>query len=291
MDWRSKARAQRVLGRVPYGTHMNYVLQRFVTHTYPRRGAALDEVVATARRHHGNIERFGPRPASASTTLEFGAGWDLATPVAMAALGVERQLVLDLRRVARLSLVRGAVEDLSERGLLTAPAVPAGGATLSSYLDPLGIEYQAPADARHTGLPDGSVDVALSTSTLEHIGVDDIRTILAELRRVLRADGVCSFAIDYHDHYASGDPSIHGLHFLRYPAPAWKRWNCALQFQNRLRHPDFLDLFDEGGFEVLDVEAVHDPSLPDHIELAAEFRHYTDAELRTTDGWFVLRPR
>lgn len=288
MDWRRKAGVQRVLGRAPGGRHLNFLLQRFVTHTYPRRRRRLAEVVDTAARHRREIERFVPRPLSQVSTLEFGAGWDLATPLALAGQGIGHQLLVDIERVARPSLVRGVIADLQAGGHL--PARAASGRTVEQLVEPFGIEYRAPADARATGLADGSIDAALSTSTLEHISPDDIAAILDELHRVLRPDGICSFAIDYHDHFAGADPSIHALNFLRFTEDEWQRWNCPMQFQNRLRHPDYLALIAAAGFAVLDVEAVVDPSLPTEIELAPEFRHHRPDDLRITDGWFVLRP-
>lgn len=289
MDWRLKARIQRVLGRIPFGRDCNYLLQRFVTHTYPRRGPVLDQVVSTAARHRDNIEGFGGRPLESSTSLEFGAGWDLAAPLALAGYGIGTQLLFDIEPVARATLVHRVIADLVERGHLPGP-VPSS-ASIDELVGRFGISYRAPGDARATGLTDRSVDVVISTSTLEHIAPPDIEAILAEMRRVLRPEGICSFAIDYHDHFAGADGTIHSLNFLRFPSTEWARWNCPMQFQNRLRHPDFVELFERAGFEVADVDAIVDPSLPDDIEICEEFAHYDAADLRITDGWFVLRPR
>ena len=133
------------------------------------------------------------------------------------------------------------------------------------------------------------MDVVTSTSTLEHVARDDIEAILRELRRVLAPDGVCSFAIDYHDHYASGT-DVHPLNFLSYDDRAWRRWNSEFQFQNRLRHPDYVAMFEEAGFDVVEVEELSDLGERDLPPLADAFAaRYTDAELLVTDGWFVLR--
>lgn len=289
VNWQTKSRIQSVLSRAPLGDQINHLIQRYVTKSSPRTGAVLDEVVATAHRHHDNVRRFSARSPESCSTLEFGAGWDLATPIALTSLGIGHQTLLDVRRVARASLVRRVMIELIDRGDLSCPYPRRS--TLEVMLRPLDIEYRAPSDARNCGLPDHSVDVALSTSTLEHIPPQDIRAIMEELKRVLRPDGICSFVVDYHDHYAVVDRSIHGLNFLRYSEREWQRWNCDLQYQNRLRHSDYLALFDQTGFEALDVEAISDRSLPAEIELDSQFSAYAPDDLRITDGWFVLRPR
>jgi SAM-dependent methyltransferase len=283
--WQTKARVQRAFSVAPGGHRLNYALQRFVTRSLPRPPAVMDEVVATARRHLEAVERHAPGPLDQLRFFEFGAGWDLATPLAMASLGVRHQLLFDRYPVARWNLIQHAVADLRSRGLDLPEVTP--GRAQGDYLASIGIEYVAPGDARATGLPDGSIDVAVSTSVLEHVDEPDIRAICRELRRILSTGGICSFAIDYHDHYAGSDSSIDGLNFLRYDDAEWRHWNCALQNQNRLRHLDFVALFEDAGFELAVVEPVEDPAFPAEPDVAERFKGRTD--LRVGDGWFVLR--
>jgi SAM-dependent methyltransferase len=286
VDWRTKSRIQKAFSAVPGGHRLNYLLQRFVTHSLPRRGAALEEVVATAQRHLVAIEEHTATPRDDLRFFEFGAGYDLSESLAFAALGVRHQVLYDIRPVARPAMVRSASAEL--RGLgLDLPAI-ADGRALASYLDQLGIEYVAPADARATELAPGSIDVCTTTSVLEHIPVDDLRAILAEVRRILAPTGLCSFAVDYHDHYAGADTSIDGLNFLRFDDREWTRWNCGLQYQNRLRHGDYVALFEAAGFDLVAVDAVEDPSFPERPVVAERFEGRPD--LAIGDGWFVLAP-
>src|SRR5439155_13415093 len=115
-----------------------------------------------------------------------------------------------------------------------------------------GINYRAPGDARQTGLPARSLDCVTSSNTLEHIPRDDIRAILRECHRCLRDDGVMSFLIDYQDHYSYFDKKISGLNFLQYSDRTWMLYNPSLHYQNRLRHKDYLALFAETGWEVIE---------------------------------------
>src|SRR5690606_7554709 len=155
-------------------------------------------------------------------------------------------------------------------------------------LEAANVEYRAPCDARATGLPAGSFDLVTSTSVLEHIPPADLPAVLAECRRLLRRDGVCSFQVDYKDHWCYFDRSISHHNFMRYTEREWRRYNPPLHYQNRLRHSDYVRLFEEAGFTVEADPQVED--LPD-FPLAPEFRRYDEPDLRTTRAWFVLSLR
>jgi SAM-dependent methyltransferase len=62
-----------------------------------------------------------------------------------------------------------------------------------------------------------SVDLALSSSVLEH--VRDLRGLLGELGRVLRPGGAMLHLVDYRDHFFK-----YPFHFLQFSAPVWQRW-------------------------------------------------------------------
>lgn len=276
------------------GHRVNLVFQRRVTHTYPRSVQRLAEVVARGKRHLEALRGGGLDPASA-TFFEFGAGWDLAVPLTMAALGARRQVVVDLNPLLRLDLVSGVARRLADDHValgLPAPApdvVHEGGAALTSR----GIDYRAPCDAQQTGLPAGAVDVITSTSTLEHIPFESIVGILDESYRILRPGGMLSFEIDYSDHYSHGDRTIGPYNFLQYTDADWRRYNPALHHQNRLRHPDYLAMFDAAGFELLEADA----RAPDEVRreqlralrLAPRFETYDEDDLAVLEGWFLLR--
>lgn len=131
-----------------------------------------------------------------------------------------------------------------------------------------------------------------STSTLEHIPAPDIALILRECRRVATANAVFSFAIDYHDHYASGDPGITRFNFYRYGDAAWRVCNPAMHFQNRLRHSDYERLFAEQGMvATLNRRIIPADSPDDFAGLAPPFRGYVRDDLAALNGVFVLAAR
>jgi hypothetical protein len=289
-NWKQKAALQRAFSRIPGGQHVNYVFQRRVTHGLPIGDDALDAQIELAHHHVEQVRRHGARDLGAAAFFEFGAGWDFAMPLALHSLGVRHQTVVDLRRLARLDLAL----DIDQRIRRLDGAEPASSPTdLASFLDERGIDYRAPADARATGLPGGSIDAITSTNTLEHIPPDEIRAIYRELRRIAAPDAVISFQIDYQDHYSYFDPSIGVYNFLAFDDETWRRFNPSLHFQNRLRHRDHVELIEAAGFEIIESEmeggSAEDLAALDAIDLAPSYREVDPRELAIRTSRLTLR--
>ena len=302
MRWLAKAALQRALGVLPeQGERLNYVFQRHVLHSLPTGPATLKQKFARATKHLEAYEEHGPGvPAAEATFFEFGAGWDLAIPLAFALLGVGRQVVIDIRPSARVELVGdtiAAFERLRPELEQSAgkPLRDLGGPLGSlAELEPrFGIRYLAPCDARATGLPPASVDFVSSTDTCEHIPRDDLAAIFTECRRLLRPGGAFSCRIDLQDHYAYFDPSLSRYNFLRFSDRRWAVVNSPLHFQNRLRAPEYLQLVRDAGFDLV----LENPSGPNEkgraelraLPLAEPFRGYSTDELGVTVLSFVAR--
>jgi SAM-dependent methyltransferase len=223
MRWLAKALLQKTLSALPQAERANYLLQRHVTRSLPGPEAGFRRRFQRAARHVEAYAAHGPeRPLGEAVFYEFGAGWDLAVPLSFWTLGVEGQVLVDLRPNVRLDLVNTSIERLgrlaTERGLRS----PGGPITSLEELEPrFGIRYLAPVAAQATGLPTGSVDFVTSTSTLEHIPEDDLVPLLAECRRLLRPDGAVSSRIDLSDHFSHFDHSLSPYNFLRYSDRRW----------------------------------------------------------------------
>jgi SAM-dependent methyltransferase len=286
MRWVAKAALQRGLGVLPHGERLNYLFQRHVARSLPGGKPVVKRKFARARKH---LEAFG-RPAQDAVFYEFGAGWDLAIPLSYAALGVGRQVLVDIRPSARVELVNETI------ALLEREVGPLGGpvSSLPELEERFGITYLAPRDARATGLEAESIDFVTSTDVCEHIPEDDLAQIFRECRRLLRPGGAISCRIDLQDHYAYFDPSLSRYHFLRFSDRAWDIVNSPLHFQNRLREPDYRRLVEAADLEIVSWT----PSGPsaeglaelEAIELAPRFRNgYTPEQLGVTVLSFVAR--
>lgn len=290
-SWRTKARLQRLLSAVPAGERVNWLLQRHVTHSYPASSAKVLADADLARRHLAALDAHGSTARGASRLYEFGAGWDLAMPLLFHGLGVEHQVLVDIRPLARPELVFDLARRLDPEVFGLQRALPAPAGSLSGYLERLGIDYRAPADARATGLPDGSFDCITSSNTLEHIPARDLLPILTECRRLLAPGGVCSFHVDYTDHYSHFDDSISPFNFLQFDDAAWRRFNPDLHHQNRLRHPDYLSLYEEASFVRVQeerIETTSDRTVVEALPLARAFRSVPVADLAVRGAHVVL---
>ena len=286
MRWVAKAALQRGLGVLPHGERLNYLFQRHVARSLPGGEPVVRRKLARARQH---LEAFG-RPAEDAVFYEFGAGWDLAIPLSYAALGVGRQVLVDIRPSARVELVNETLALLErEVGSLGGPV-----SSLAELEERFGITYLAPRDARATGLEAGSIDFITSTDVCEHIPEADLAQIFRECKRLLKPGGTISCRIDLQDHYAYFDPSLSRYHFLRFSDRAWSLVNSPLHFQNRLREPDYRRLVEEAGLEIVSwtPSGPSDEGLAEleATELAPRFRNgFTPEQLGVTVLSFVAR--
>ncbi len=280
MNWRLKCFALRALDVIPAGDTLHAWLQRHVTGRYFRR--FTDGNLNAHLYHVENYRKLG-RPG---TALEFGAGGSLSAALLLSAAGA-RVFTFDISRLAAVERINYMIGKYRERGL-------EGDWPDINSLDDLerlyNIHYMAPADVRATGLPPGSVDYFYSMSCLEHIPTEDIRKILAELRRIASPEALFGFGIGYYDHYATADKSISKCNFYRYSDRQWKRWNPPRHYHNRLRHGDFERLFKD--FELLDNERILAPEgVLDGIRIDPKFSDYSRQDLLTVSGRFLMRAK
>ena len=292
MRWVAKALAEKAVSGLPHGERLNYTLGRHVLRSLPAGEATFRRKVARAAQHFDAFLRLGPgRSASEAVFYEFGAGRDLTIPLAYHALGVERQILVDIRPNLRPELVGDVISKFAAHADVLAEEV---GRPLRTLGPPrhegarelearFGITYLAPQDARHTGLPTGSVDFVSSTNTMEHIPETDLLRILEECRRLLRPDSLLSSRIDLEDHYARFDRSISRYNFLRFSERRWRMANSSLHYQNRLRYPDYLELVRRAGFQLVE-ERLSRPTDADldtlrSLDVAERFRRYSVEDL------------
>jgi SAM-dependent methyltransferase len=298
MRWIAKAVAQKLLSGLPGGERINHLLQRHLTHGLPRGRAEIAEKFRYAAHYLGLARRWGDWGGGSVRAYEFGCGWELAVAQALYLLGVERQVVVDLRPLLNWELVADAWTKLQgiaaelEGGGWTLPRRLAGTppASRGELRARLGIEYLAPLDARATGLPAGSFELIHSTEVLEHVPAEALEPILRECRRLLAPGGVVAMLVDLQDHYSYFDKNIGPYHYLTLNPGAWRLINSGLHYQNRLRLPDYLAAARAAGLRVVHQE-VSGPDPADRrqlagMRLAAGFRNYTEDELGAR--WLVL---
>ena len=263
MQWLLKSGMQRAISYLPRSESINHFFQRHVTRRVPMSEEQILKRVQWAQRHLTTLRRspIGGQFADVHA-YEFGAGWDLTIALCYWSVGIERQTLVDIEPHARVDLVNHAMSNLSRLGarlpaLLGLPVRPLPNHQISSMDDlgeRFGIRYLAPVDARATQLPAESFSFITSSDTLEHIPHDDLVPTLRECARIMAPRGVMSHLIDMMDHYQYGDSRITVYNFLKYSDKQWRWLNSPMEYQNRLRLPDYRTAAKNAGLTIAEEE-------------------------------------
>jgi len=293
MHWKIKGIIQGKLSTLPGGITCNHVLQRYFgsmrNENYERNTFLRDITVLFSK-----LAPFGLDPKR-SRLLEIGTGWMPVFPVSLALAGFRDIVTVDLQPHLRQSAVKRTLRALEM--YLQHPCFLA----FSGYdevraryehfirsdnpLETMGITYRAPYDAAHTDWPLEHFDVVMSNNVFEHIPSPILLDILAEGKRLLRPGGHILHCVNCGDHYAYADPNINQLNYLKFSSEQWNRWNNSIQYQNRLRPIDFIEMAEDRRFKIESVETSCDATRLKQlaeIVVAPEFRHYPAEQLAAT---------
>lgn len=284
MNWQLKGIIQKTLSAVPGGVQLNDLLQRHAGGLRnPERNMAM-KVTADWVVMAGQLRELGMSLAG-TRYMEIGTGWFPTLPVCFLLAGAQSVASFDLTRHLDAELTDRLWQHLETH--LPAIADAAGQpidivrARYDARPRPT-LDYRAPADATLSGLPDNSVDVVFSNSVLEHVPRTVIAAMMREAHRVLRPGGLSIHSVNCADHYAYNDPDITFINYLQYSDAEWAFWNNALQYQNRMRPRDFVDLSEQAGLTTVLADYGPRPELLamlPSMPVAAEFRDYPAEQL------------
>ncbi len=223
-----------------------YFLQKFVTGR-----SRITSLVESSEweMHKDALKKY----ETTNLLFEFGAGKSLVQNLYLSNW-VKKQFVVDLYPMIDFKLVDSARKKLSKINNLRSKVRIKNIKDLENF----GIHYIAPYNATKIHLPDKSLDACVSTNTLEHIPKDHIIEIFSELYRKIKDDGIVSLLIDYSDHYAHTDNNISLLNYLRFTNHQWKKYNHKFHYQNRLRHYEYINIFEKIGFKAIHENLVYE---------------------------------
>ena len=280
MHWKAKAAAFRALDFLPLTEDIHYYLQRRLTRTLPRSEKQLDGYWDVAKALLADWERHHASPLPAQV-LEIGAGRDLAAPLALSMMGVERIVASDVARLARIDLVRHAGRHMAMRAGRSPPRLDTW-----AELEGLGVAYRAP-DVVAAPYPE-TFECSASNAVLEHVPRGRLLRLLRGLKAATRPGGLSIHFIDYSDHFARSDRRLSRFNFLKFTDRQWAKYNSRLQFVNRLRHSDYLRLFTEAGFTIAEERALTLAPVPEiSAKLAPQFRAYGERDLFSLEGHII----
>ena len=205
--------------------------------------------------------------------------------MALRLIGVGHVDSIDVARLAKLDLVAHAAAHMAAKAGVAPVRFDSWG-----DVEAFGITYRAPADVRSCA--SGSVECMCSNEVLEHLPVAALEVLATETQRVLAADGIAVHTIDYSDHYARSDAGIDRFNFLTFDDDAWRKYNSAFQYVNRLRPSDYVRIFESAGLQILSAQVTPGvPKTTSKQRLAEAFQRYGEADLFALNGRLVLGNR
>ena len=293
--------AQKVLGAVPYG----YRLQEFVKRATRRldRFGAVDSIREGARKKIDRFNAAGLEPPG--VVVEQGTGWHGFDLVLFHLGGARRILTYDttpwlrpdlLRRNAEVLAAspdivkrwRGCVpEGVDERAERLRGSLDCPWETL---LERLGVRVRVTRSMDRSEIGSGSVDLFYSNSVLQFMAPRDLAMLVRQAHRFLKPSGVSFHVIDCSDLHAANDRRISRLAYLTYPDALWKLLTSRyLNYQNRLRMPQFAELFDREGLASEVVNPVLSPEDVEftrrHLARDRRFRSMSAKEIAVRSFW------
>lgn len=128
---------------------------------------------------------------------------------------------------------------------------PVAIANSGKYHLPSFIKYHPKTDVSEAALPK-SADLVFSRFVLEHVTPETITKIHRHLNK-LNDGTLVLHLISPSDHRAYTDKSVSYYDFLQYSQKEWNRVQTKFDYHNRLRLPQYIRLFVDAGFEILDI--------------------------------------
>ena len=238
INWKLKSLLYKILSQLKLNKTF-YFIQKYVT---KRSNVNIKPSVRLWKLHSENIKKH-----QIKTVLEIGAGKSLEQNIFFSYFfnNSLEQTVIDIKKMIDFDSVNEASKQISK--LLNVQKLK----SVNSYDDLFNfynIKYIAPYKTKNLIEEKKVFDLCVSTTTLEHFSIKDLKTLFKDLSIVLKKGGYISAVIDYSDHYRHTDRNISELNFLKYSEKQWQNYNNTYLYQNRLRHDDYVKLLNEYKF-------------------------------------------
>ena len=254
------------------------------------------------------IKDLGYDPSEKSF-LEVGTGRVPLVPLAYWLMGAKETITVDLNPYLKAELIKENLQYISDNtkqirklfgSLLQEDRMEellhfiiSVSFSTGAFLDLSCTNYIAPGDAANTGLPSQSIDFHTSYTVFEHIPLEVLRAIIDEGNRIISDDGLFIHHIDYSDHFSHSDQSISPINFLQFSDDEWNKYaGNRYMYMNRLRHDDYIRLFQSAGHRVVSI----DPSVDQQVEellggeglqLDERFKSKSNDVLSITEAWII----
>jgi SAM-dependent methyltransferase len=271
VPWQLKIAAKVILSRVP-------VSQRILSKAGVFRTNAMENpryAIGVFRRHFQNA--VFSRKDKPFVALELGPGTCASSVVIARALGASECYAVDVTHFAlnEIEPYQALENCLRQEGL--EPPSLATCSNLNEVMRACNGHYLSNGLESLKNIPTSSVDFIFSHTVLQHIRRKDFMSLLAELRRIQRPDGVGSHTVSISDILGGN------LNDLRFSRETWESNLMANSgfYTNRIRYNEYLNDFRDAGFVPQVYRTAHWETLPTpRSKMAPEFAALSESELQ-----------
>jgi hypothetical protein len=306
MNWHLKVAGYKLLSVLPGGRTLYGFSQKHITKSLTPSRARLTQKIEVAVRYlHWLAEHHESERLLKGVHLDFGSGWHPTIPLFLYSIGVERQYLFDVVPVLDSDMlgqtVKGFLSIVGEPGFphqdLVRRMPPAFDArSWEGYLRGLGLSYHAPYVEEVPSLAD-SVEVATCTQVLPYVRADVVPWCFGQVHQCLKSGGLFLATVHLRDVVAGVfQPGLVKYNQLRYSPKTWERWVLSpLMSFNRLKAPDYRQLLEAAGFEIVHFEiepgTAEELKELEQVRIAECFRGYKPEDLAARHLFFVARKR
>ena len=232
----------RLPARVGYAVY--YAVQKRMAEPFT---VAYDANVRSYQMIENLLSRRGVTLRGANI-LEIGSGWMPMMPYLMRAEGQCNTVYsYDINRHYQDHLI-SELNDRFAHDLRIGTEIAGLGTRLPAFVD-----YRPASNVVSAPLP-VDVDIVFSRFVLEHVTPDDILAMHKRFAQVYGPRVVILHLISPSDHRAFSDSSLSVYDFLQYSDAEWRRLQTKFDYHNRLRLPQYIDIFNAAGLEVKALE-------------------------------------
>lgn len=308
MDWRLQVLGKHALQRLPGGHHLHRRIQEHV--------GVLGDMDQAEKLHGRIIPEFSTLAAESdfqfedAVICEVGTGWHTLTPVVFYLLGAEEIHTHDVTRWLTTEYVTESVNAVGDNIDSIADAFDTDEQRLRERFDDISVRGSVDEiltsfnttyhvyDEPDVADPSRPYTLFYSFSVLHRVPIPGLHSLLKQVAQRTVPVAYSYHVVEHVDVLAINDPSRNPFQYLSYPDRVMTLLQTRYSSQNRLRHSQFLSLFDDYGFTPIYKEqkignfdhfGVMDGSIDslDVVHLDEQFRDLDRKDLATTRSRYL----
>lgn len=222
------------------------------------------------------------------SVIEIGSGWLPLMPYFFKYMGkASRVETYDLNKHYNKDNIANLNQEFSQKF-----GIPVVIEENGQFNMPKGIKYNPKTDL--TKVPIRNAELVFSRFVLEHVSQLDIKEMHQKFKKELPEAYIIHF-ISPSDHRAYVDKNLSNQDFLRYSESEWAKKHTRFDYHNRLRLPQYLEIFKELDYDIilLEFESANKGSETykkfKSVPLHEDYQKYTDDELTAGSINVVLK--